>query len=66
MVAFEDEARQVKLSLRQADILEALASDPELIQQGGGVPDLIRGEERFVKTCGVTQLIVTDMFEQAW
>ncbi|KAK4634478.1 Glutamate--cysteine ligase [Fulvia fulva] len=43
VVAFDDEKKQVKLSLRQADILEALASDPELLKQGGGVPDLARG-----------------------
>lgn len=42
-MAFDDADKQVKLSLRQADILEALASDPELIRQGGGVPDLNKG-----------------------
>lgn len=30
----------MKLSLRQADILEALANDGDLLKQGGGVPDL--------------------------
>jgi glutamate--cysteine ligase catalytic subunit len=46
VVAFDDERREVKLSLRQADILAALASDAELIKQGGGVPDLKVGEEK--------------------
>ena len=41
---FIDQDKQVKLSLRQADILEALASDAELLKQGGGVPDLARGK----------------------
>lgn len=46
VVSFDDAEREVKLSLRQADILEALASDPELIRQGGGVPDLATGEPK--------------------
>jgi hypothetical protein len=49
VVAFDDEKREVKLSLRQADILAALASDAELIKQGGGVPDLLVGEEKYVE-----------------
>jgi glutamate--cysteine ligase catalytic subunit len=36
----------VKLSLRQADILDALAKDAELIAQGGGVPELKVGPDR--------------------
>ncbi|MCJ1227825.1 Zn finger-containing GTPase- Activating Protein for ARF [Toensbergia leucococca] len=40
VVAFEDERRKVKLSLRQADILEALANDGDLCEHGGCVPDL--------------------------
>lgn len=40
VVAFEDEKRKVKLSLRQADILDALAKDEELCRKGGCVPDL--------------------------
>lgn len=40
----------MKLSLRQADILEALAGDSELLRQGGGVPDLQRGRNRPGKT----------------
>lgn len=30
----------MKLSLRQADILEALGNDEELVKQGGGVPGI--------------------------
>ena len=37
VVSFDDQNRQVKLSLRQAGILEALANDAELIKQRGGV-----------------------------
>lgn len=44
VVNFDDQNKEVKLSLRQADILEALASDAELLKQGGGVPDLARGD----------------------
>jgi hypothetical protein len=46
VVNFDNENKEVKLSLRQADILEALASDAELLKQGGGVPDLARGEAK--------------------
>lgn len=46
MVSFDEQKRDVKLSLRQADILEALANDAELLKQGGGVPDLARGQQR--------------------
>lgn len=48
VVNFDEQNREVKLSLRQADILEALASDPELLKQGGGVPDLARGKAKYV------------------
>lgn len=48
MVAFRDRAREVKLSLRQADILEALANDEELVKQGGGVPALNVGESKYI------------------
>lgn len=44
VVSFDDEKKEVKLSLRQAEILEALASNPKLLEQGGGVPDLATGE----------------------
>lgn len=47
VVSFDDEGREVKLSLRQADILAALANDAELIAQGGGVPELTRGPDRY-------------------
>lgn len=40
VVAYEDQQRKVKLSLRQADILDALAKDEALCKQGGCVPDL--------------------------
>ena len=40
VVAFEEECRKVRLSLRQADILKALAEDEALSKQGGCVPDL--------------------------
>ncbi|KZF19653.1 putative glutamate-cysteine ligase Gcs1 [Xylona heveae TC161] len=40
VVAFEDQDRNVKLSLRQADILTALAKDESLKEHGGVVPDL--------------------------
>lgn len=43
VVSFDDEKKEVKLSLRQAEILEALARDEELLRQGGGVPDLAKG-----------------------
>nr|POF11640.1 glutamate--cysteine ligase [Quercus suber] len=50
VVALDDEQRKVTLSLRQADILEALANNAELLRQGGGVPDLARGSEKMGKT----------------
>lgn len=40
VVAMQDECQKVQLSLRQADILQALAKDEELQKQGGCVPDL--------------------------
>jgi glutamate--cysteine ligase catalytic subunit len=46
VVKFNDQDKQVKLSLRQADILQALASDAELLKQGGGVPDLAVGKPK--------------------
>lgn len=39
-MAYDEENRKVRLSLRQADILAALASDEKLLSQGGGVPDV--------------------------
>ncbi|KAF2462230.1 glutamate-cysteine ligase, partial [Lineolata rhizophorae] len=43
VVCYDDAHHKVRLSLRQADILEALASDEKLLQEGGGVPGLQRG-----------------------
>ena len=40
VVAFDEEKRKVRLSLRQADILKDLAQDAALEQQGGCVPEL--------------------------
>lgn len=40
VVAFDEDRRKVKLSLRQADILRDLAEDSVLREQGGCVPDL--------------------------
>ena len=40
VVAFDDEERKVRLSLRQADILKAFAEDEALCKEGGCVPDL--------------------------
>ncbi|KAK3672409.1 glutamate--cysteine ligase [Recurvomyces mirabilis] len=49
VVSFDEEKRRVVLSLRQADILEALASDAELLRQGGGVPDIQTGDKKHGK-----------------
>ncbi|KAF2838395.1 GCS-domain-containing protein [Patellaria atrata CBS 101060] len=43
VVCYDDAARKVKLSLRQADILAALAGDEKLLREGGGVEDVHRG-----------------------
>lgn len=43
MVCYDEHHHKVRLSLRQADILAALANDEKLLQQGGGVPDLQTG-----------------------
>lgn len=40
MVVYSEDNQRVLLSLRQAEILEALATDKELEKQGGCVPDL--------------------------
>lgn len=45
-MAYDEHARKVRLSLRQADILAALASDEKLATQGDGAPDV---EARNVK-----------------
>lgn len=49
MVAYDDGKREVKLSLRQADILEALASDAEIIKEGGVVPEVVMGHGKLVR-----------------
>ena len=38
MVTYSQDDPKVLLSLRQADILTALAADEELSKKGGGVP----------------------------
>ncbi|CAI6332339.1 unnamed protein product [Periconia digitata] len=43
VVCYDENNRKVRLSLRQADILAALASDEKLLAEGGGVPDVQRG-----------------------
>lgn len=53
VVTYDDDKRQVRLSLRQADILEALASDEKLLAQGGGVDEIQRGSARSGKTAPV-------------
>lgn len=40
MVVYDTEHKKVALSLRQADILDALANDEALCKKGGCVPDL--------------------------
>ena len=40
VVTYKDDDEKVTLSLRQADILRALAQDEELCTHGGCVPDL--------------------------
>lgn len=48
VVDFDDEHRKVRLSLRQADILTALANDEDLTKQGGGVPEMQTRHKRSV------------------
>lgn len=48
-MCFDDANRKVRLSLRQADILAALAADEALLNQGGGVPDIQRGPSKLVE-----------------
>lgn len=40
VVTYSKDDPKVNLSLRQADILAALAANDELVAAGGGVPDL--------------------------
>lgn len=44
MVCYDQNNRKVRLSLRQADILAALATDEKLLAKGGGVPDVQTGD----------------------
>jgi glutamate--cysteine ligase catalytic subunit len=44
VVCYDKDNHKVRLSLRQADILAALATDEKLLQQGGGVPDVQTGD----------------------
>ncbi|KAF2269937.1 GCS-domain-containing protein [Lojkania enalia] len=53
VVCYDDEHHKVRLSLRQADILQALATDEKLLRQGGGVPDLQRGAAKELDTAPV-------------
>ncbi|KAF2502396.1 glutamate-cysteine ligase Gcs1 [Lophium mytilinum] len=53
VVCYDDENRKVRLSLRQADILAALATDEKLLEQGGGVPDVQRGHVKEGETAPV-------------
>ncbi|KAF2817688.1 putative glutamate-cysteine ligase Gcs1 [Mytilinidion resinicola] len=53
VVCYDDENRKVRLSLRQADILAALAADEKLLEQGGGVPDVQRGHVKGGETAPV-------------
>jgi len=46
VISHDDKNRKVRLSLRQADILKALASDEELLKKGGGVPDINCGNAK--------------------
>lgn len=45
VVALDDEEQKVRLSLTQAEVLEALAQDEELCKNGPMVPDLQGGEK---------------------
>jgi len=40
VIALDDEHKKVRLSLRQAEILTALAHDAELCKNGGVVPEM--------------------------
>lgn len=48
VVSYKDNEEKVTLSLRQADILHALAEDVKLQKEGGCVPDLqdVVGEQK--------------------
>lgn len=46
VVCYDQNNRKVRLSLRQADILAALATDEKLLAEGGGVPDVQTGDAK--------------------
>lgn len=47
VACFDDKNRKVRLSLRQADILQALANNEKLKALGGGVPDIDEVEKPY-------------------
>jgi len=49
VVCYDQNDRKVRLSLRQADILAALATDEKLLAEGGGVPDVQTGDTTGIK-----------------
>ncbi|ORY14460.1 glutamate-cysteine ligase-domain-containing protein [Clohesyomyces aquaticus] len=46
VVCYDEKKHKVRLSLRQADILAALATDEKLLHQGGGIADAQAGTVR--------------------
>lgn len=46
VVCYDQNNHKVRLSLRQADILAALATDEKLLAEGGGVPDVQTGDTK--------------------
>lgn len=48
VVTYAKDEPKVLLSLRQADILKALAADEDLTAKGGGVPDLQDCQKQYV------------------
>lgn len=46
VVTYSKDDPKVNLSLRQADILAALAANDELVAAGGGVPDLQEADQQ--------------------
>lgn len=56
-MCYDDGNRAVRLSLRQADILDALANDAKLLEAGGGVPDLKRGTPTYEPDLDVCALL---------
>ena len=43
MISYDEEGKNACLSLRQAEILDALAKDEKLRKAGGGVPEIQDG-----------------------